>query len=259
MTNEFRLALIWLFAGTAGVFMAMNAVGGSFTGTEYLPVSNDSFYHARRILDTVADPAAFFEFDPRIHVPEGSWVPWPWLYDYLVAKIVVAVMFVTGSRDPGSILAHVPVFWVYVNVLLMMLICRQIGLTYLPTLLGCLGLALSPLVQALHGTGLVDHHFMELTFILLTTLGGLRWFADPDSPGKAAFIGFALGVAPGFHNALFILQIPLLITVYLVWYRGHVWSFRSLSWMAVALIVGTLHGAGRFGTVLAQVCSPIII
>lgn len=240
MTNEFRLILIWLFAGTAGVFMAMNAVGGSFTGVEYLPVGNDSFYHARRILDAIADPSAFFEFDQRIHVPEGSWVPWPWLYDFMMAKIVVAVMFVTGATDPGPILAHIPVFWVYINVLLMLLIARQLDLDYLSTLLAALGIALLPLMQALHATGLIDHHFVELTFILLVTLGGLRWFADPASVARAGFLGFVLGIAPGFHNALFILQIPVLVALYLCWSRGLGWSRSGVAWFAAGLVLGTI-------------------
>ncbi|MGB5622468.1 MAG: hypothetical protein WBN65_08245 [Gammaproteobacteria bacterium] len=240
MTSEFRLILIWLFAGTAGVFMAMNAVGGSFTGVEYLPVGNDSFYHARRILDAIADPSAFFEFDQRIHAPEGSWVPWPWLYDFMMAKIVVAVMFVTGASDPGPILAHIPVFWVYINVLLMILIARQLGLDYLSTLLAALGIALLPLTQALHATGLIDHHFVELTFILLATLGGLRWFADPASAARAGFLGFVLGIAPGFHNALFILQIPVLMAMYLCWSRGLGWSRSSVAWFSATLVLGTI-------------------
>lgn len=240
MTNEFRLTLIWLFAGTAGVFMAMNAVGGSFTGVEYLPVTNDSFYHARRILDAVADPSAFFEFDGRIHVPEGSWVPWPWLYDFMVSKIVVAVMLLTGRDDPLPILAHVPVFWVYINVLLVMLISRQVGLSYLPTFLACLAVALSPVTQALHATGLVDHHYVELTFVLLVALGGLRWFADPGSIAKGAFLGFVLAVAPGFQNGLFILQIPVLCACYLCWYRRMELSLQGVVAIAVAMATGTL-------------------
>ena len=33
-------------------------------GDEYLPFTNDSFYHARRILDLVADPSPLHEVDP---------------------------------------------------------------------------------------------------------------------------------------------------------------------------------------------------
>ena len=40
----------------------------------YLPVSHESFYHARRILDAVADPSAYYQLDASIHVPEGSWL-----------------------------------------------------------------------------------------------------------------------------------------------------------------------------------------
>ena len=36
----------------------------------------------------VEDPAGFYEFDPKIHAPEGSLLVWPWGYDYVIAKIV---------------------------------------------------------------------------------------------------------------------------------------------------------------------------
>ena len=66
--------------------IAANAAVG--LEAEYLPVSIDSFYHARRILDTAADPASFYQFDAKIHAPEGSLLPWPWGYDYAMGWIV---------------------------------------------------------------------------------------------------------------------------------------------------------------------------
>jgi hypothetical protein len=36
---------------------------------ESVPLGNDSFYHARRILDAVRDPSAFYQFDAKIHAP----------------------------------------------------------------------------------------------------------------------------------------------------------------------------------------------
>ena len=61
-------------------------------GGEYFPMGNDSFYHAARILEAVQDPAAFFQFDPKIHAPEGSLLVWPWGYDYFMAKLVGAAL-----------------------------------------------------------------------------------------------------------------------------------------------------------------------
>ena len=240
MTSEFRNTLIWLATGTIAVFMSMNAVTASYHAGEYLPVSNDSFYHARRILDTVEDPAQFFEFDERIHVPEGSWITWPWLYDYSTARLVAGIAKVTGVDDPVPILMYVPVFWAFVTIGLMLLIAGELGLSPLFRTIACLSVALSPLTQILHGTGVVDHHYMEYTFVLLVLLGGLRWFAMPESTARAVFLGFVLGIASGFHNGMFILQLPVLAGVYLMWSRGQHWQWPPILGISAGLTGGVL-------------------
>lgn len=240
MTDSFKNTVAWLLIGTIGVFMAMNAVSASFLSGEYLPVGNDSFYHARRILDTVHDPSAFFEFDDRIHVPEGSWITWPWLFDYMMAMLVSGIAKLTGSTNPVPILMYLPVFWLYLNVGLMMLVARELGLGLLYRSLAGLGVALSPLTQILHGTGSIDHHFAEFTFILLTLLGGLRWFGRPDLPARGVFLGFVLGIACGFHNGLFILQLPVLAAFAVLWARGFELSPRSVIGLAAGLLGGVI-------------------
>lgn len=240
MTEEFKGTIAWLLIGTIGVFMAMNAISASYLYGDYLPVGNDAFYHARRILDTVGNPAAFFEFDSRIHVPEGSWVPWPWLYDYLIAMLVGLIAWLTGSDNPVPILMYLPVFWLYINVGLMMLAARELGLNRIYAALAGLGVALSPLTQILHGTGSVDHHFAEYTFILLTLLGGLRWFGRPEATGRGVFLGFVLGIASGFHNALFILQLPVLGATAVLWLRGMQLPGKAVTALAAGLIGGAL-------------------
>jgi len=86
VTPAFRLTLIWIVGSMLAFIFAMNYLPASLVDGHYIPVSNDSFYHARRILDTAANPAAFYEFDNRINYPEGSWIVWPWGYDYLMAQ-----------------------------------------------------------------------------------------------------------------------------------------------------------------------------
>lgn len=240
MTESFKNTLIWLLAGTIGVAIAMTAVSASYSQGEYLPVGNDSFYHARRILDTVANPSSFFEFDPRIHVPEGSWISWPWFYDYFMAQQVRLVMLVTGATNPDPILMYIPVFWQYINIGLLLLIGIELGLPVLYRLLACLALALSPLAQVLHGTGVVDHHYMEFCMILASLLAGLRFFKRRDSMGRAAFLGFVLGIAPGIHNALFVLQIPMLGAFFLLWLRGASFPLRPLMVLAGAMLPALL-------------------
>lgn len=240
MTDAFKNTLMWLLIGTIAVFMAMNWASASFTGADYLPAGNDSFYHARRILDTWQDPSAFYEFDPRIHVPEGSWIVWPWLYDYLMARTLQVVTWITGAQDPMPALVYLPVFWAYVTIGLILTITAALRLPYILRIVGGLFAALLPLNQVLHGVGRVDHHFMEYTFVLLTLVAGMNWFALGRSRGFAALTGYSMGIACGFHNALFVLQIPVLLAFFICWVRGCQPDRGSTVWMVGSLLVGSL-------------------
>ena len=78
--------LLWLFASIVGVFFSMLVIDAALFEGDYIPMGNDSFYHARRMLDVAVGKRGLYQFDDRIHVPDGSWVPWPWAYDYLMGK-----------------------------------------------------------------------------------------------------------------------------------------------------------------------------
>ena len=75
---------LWVIASLIGIFFATLVVDSAFFEGEYIPMGNDSFYHAARMLDTAVGERGFYQFDNRIHVPDGSWIPWPWAYDYLM-------------------------------------------------------------------------------------------------------------------------------------------------------------------------------
>ena len=54
-----------------------SAIARLYTTAAYVdgqdsPVSNDSFYHATRIIDAAIGERGFYQFDSMIHVPEGS-------------------------------------------------------------------------------------------------------------------------------------------------------------------------------------------
>jgi hypothetical protein len=240
LTEAFKSTITWLLVGTVGVFVAMNWATASFTGNEYLPAGNDSFYHARRILDTYSDPSSFYEFDPRIHVPEGSWVTWPWFYDYAVGRLLRLLVPPESGRSPMAALVYFPVLWVYVTTGLILIISSLLRLPRPLQLLAGLCAAFLPLNQLLHGVGRVDHHFMEYTLVLMTLMAGLRWFDGPAMKERAAFLGFCLGIAPGMHNALFILQVPVLIAVLVTWVRGVMPGMPSMRYFAGFLMLGTL-------------------
>jgi asparagine N-glycosylation enzyme membrane subunit Stt3 len=232
--------LLWIGATGISVFLAMLVIDSAFFEGEYIPMGNDSFYHARRMLDTAIGERGFYQFDERIHVPDGSWIPWPWAYDYLMGQSARFVVWLSPTTDPLGFLAYVPVIWLAINAALFLAAARQAGLTLMFCAIAMLAFALSPFVQLMHMPGKVDHHFIEFSFVLLVTWLGLRWFSAPQSRASAIGLGLALGLAPGFHNGMFILQIPVLLAVGLHWLRGERLARRDLNALASTLLATTV-------------------
>lgn len=235
-----QLILWWLFAATFAVFACSLLYPSVHLGNEFLPLGNDSFYHARRILDTAANPSAFYEFDPKIHAPEGSLLTWPWGYDYLLGWIVRIAVKLGFSGPPIEFLIWIPVAAVVIPVGLMMLIARRLSLSVWSTGLAALCVAFSPLTQGLNAVGQIDHHYAEYIFVLATIALGLRWFARPDERRGAAALGVVLGIAPAIHNGLFILQLPVLGLMVLWWLQGIQVPRRAALVFSGALLVATL-------------------
>lgn len=237
--QRITLIALWLLAGSLAAIMATVLDSASFVDGRYIPAGNDAFYHARRILDAAIGTRGFYQFDAMIHVPEGSWITWPWAYDYLLAKALGVWLRISPASDPMAFLAYVPLTWVFVNTGLMLAICRRIGLSMELSAIALLAFALAPLTQQLHGVGMIDHHFIELTFSLASIWLGLGFFSKKSGRKDAIAYGFVLGIAPAFHNGLFILQIPVLAAACWLWWQGRpidrtqVWAFCG------ALAVGT--------------------
>ena len=231
---------IWIFASTVAVLACCVSLQSARLNGGYLPVGNDSFYHARRILDTARDPSSFYEFDTHIHAPEGSLLTWPWGYDYAMGWMVRIGMKLGLAQDPMSILAWIPVASVLLSVWLIILVARRLELSYAPTILAALCLALSPTTQLLHGVGQIDHHYVEFIFVLATLAGGLQWLKHPDDTQAAVTLGAILGVAPAIHNGLFILQLPFLIALFAFWLQGRSMSRKASAWFGATLVATTL-------------------
>ena len=104
----------------------------------------DSFYHARRILDAVAQPASFFQFDALMHVPEGSLVTWPWAYDYLMSLLVRAALALHLTADAMAALVHIPVVAFAVTIAIVAVLCRGLKLSTTATLLALLSHSVVP-------------------------------------------------------------------------------------------------------------------
>jgi asparagine N-glycosylation enzyme membrane subunit Stt3 len=219
MTDGFRLTIAWLAASVVALAVALAPLSAAFVDGHYVPIGPDSFYHARRILDTVANPADFYQFDPRMHVPEGGLIIWPWAYDYVMSLLVRAGLALGFSNDALSVLVHIPVFAFPVCLALVAAICRQLRLSVIATFLAMLATAALPLNQGLYGIGNIDHHFAEHLFVLASLASGMAWLRKPESTRRAALVGMILGIAPGVHTALFILQLPLSAALAIAWLR----------------------------------------
>ena len=106
-------------------------------------------------------------------------------------------------------------------------------------LLAMLCFALSPLTQLLHSVGMLDHHYIEHTFVLLCVWLGIRWFENLENVGRAIALGSVLGLALGFHNGLFVLQLLPLGALFILWLRKTDLPRKSSRSFAVALLVAT--------------------
>ncbi|MBT8137252.1 MAG: hypothetical protein KJO54_09600 [Gammaproteobacteria bacterium] len=241
MSDRGVVFFIWIGASLLAIVSALQYTDAALFGSQFIPVGNDSFYHARRILDAAFSARGFYQFDNTIHVPEGSWVTWPWAYDYLLSRLVRFVAWLSPGIAPMAVLAHVAVAWFVVNTGLFIAVCRQLRLPLPLLAVAALAFAGAQLNQQLHGLGTLDHHFIEQTFVLLSLWLGLRFFAT-GSGGAAIALGSVLGLATAFHSALFILQLPALATALLLWWRGSLPAPAVMFRLAAALVATTLLG-----------------
>lgn len=231
--------LIWLAVSCIAVLSCSLTRPATHIGDEYFPMGNDSFYHAVRILGAVHDPASFYEFDPKIHAPEGSLLTWPWGYDYFIAKIVRGALAVGIGSDALMVALWLPVAAVLFGTALLMLLARRLGLGDWAVALAGLCMALSASTQLLFGFGQLDHHYAEYMSILAALAAGLAWFRSP-STASAVALGVTFGVALAIHNGLFILQLPFLATAALHWLQDKRAPMRHALTFAAALLGASL-------------------
>lgn len=231
---------IWLLTAAIAALSCSLTFTAAHRGDEYVPVGNDAFYHARRILDAVRDPDNFYEFDQRIHAPEGSLLTWPWGYDYLMAKLVRVGLALGIASDPMAILTWLPTLAVFLSIGLLVLIARQLRLSPWPTAIAALCMALVPTTQQLYGPGEIDHHFAEHILVLAALAAGLYWMRDPSSMKRATLLGACLGIAPAIHNGLFVLQIPILVTAFALWLQQRKIPLQPALAFTAALLVSTV-------------------
>ena len=232
--------LIWALGAAVAVLVCALTLPTATWHGEHFPVGNDSFYHARRILDAVRDLSAFYQFDPRIHAPEGSLLVWPWGYDYVMALIVRLGLAAGLATNPVDVLIWIPVAAVPITIALMLAVARQVQLGTWMSTLAVLCMALTPTTHLLYAVGQIDHHYAELLFVLGALASGLAWLGNPQRLRYAALFGFVLGIAPAVHNGLFVLQVPLLATLAVSWLQGKQMPMKSSVTLAAVLLTATL-------------------
>ena len=237
--NRLTALLLWLAVGAVAALASALMWPSAHIGNEYIPFGNDSYYHATRILKAAEDPAAFYEFDPKIHAPEGSLLVWPWGYDYVMAKIVRAVQALGSDAAPLAILLWIPVGAAVIGAALLMLVARRLGLGNWAAALAGLCMALAPYTQLLYGLAQIDHHFAEHIFVLASLAAGLAWFRNPSVASGIA-LGCIFAIALAVHNALFVLLLPFLATALLLWLQGKQAPLRPTVAFAAALVIAAV-------------------
>lgn len=219
MSPAFRNTLIWIVGAFVLVLFALMPLSAAYLNGEYIPANADAFYHARRALDVAMTGQPVLQFDPRIHVPEGSWITWPWAYDSALGWITRAFGPFANEAAANRVLLRIPVFLAPVLILIAIGIAGQLRFSTTLTVLLVLGLAALPVVHLSFNVGNIDHHFAEGLWTALTLLVGMRFFASPRAMWPGIVLGLVLATALGVHNGLFILQLPVGLLFLLRWLR----------------------------------------
>lgn len=239
ISRQHAAMALWLLAAALGAIVMLSPAYVAVADGHYIPVGNDAFYHARRILGMIAEPSNLQQFDPLIHAPEGSMLAWPWGYDYAMSLLTRAGLALGLSSEPMAILDHIPVVALGIALVMVLLICRALELRTGAIALALLATALFPFNQALYSVGSIDHHFAEHIFVLGALGTGMAWLRAPESKARALAVGVALGVAPCIHNGLFVLQVPIVLTFAWAWVRRMELP-RSTAFFAAALVGATI-------------------
>jgi hypothetical protein len=221
LTPAFRYTLLWLAGSILAMFAAMAMLSAAYANGEFLPSNADAFYHARRILDSLFSGSPVIQFDDRIHVPEGSWLVWPWGFDTFVTSITRLFGPFASEAEANRVLMNIPPAAAAIAVGLVVIIARQLALPFFLAALFVLSFSSLPLVYMQFAVGNIDHHFAELLWTLGALSAGI-WFFSTNrlSYGAGITLGCVLGSAIAIHNGLFILQIPIAVTLGVFWLRG---------------------------------------
>lgn len=234
-----------LLLGAAGtglmLFCALSVRMSGYVDGEYIPQNADAFYHARRILDAVMSGQPVIQFDPRMHVPEGSWITWPWGYDQALASIVSMFGPYATEQDAARVLFHLPLTLIPVAVALLVWLTWQLRLPLGMSVLAVLSFAAIPKMFTNYALGQVDHHHAEQIWTLMLLNGAVWMLRVPASRAAPIFVGVVLGTGIAIQNGLFLLPVILVFAIAVAWLRGLPLPERDrLDALALTLFVTSL-------------------
>lgn len=169
------IALLARSLGYPGVFMDDGTVVLAF---------DDSSYHARLVHEAVANFPVVRSFDPLLNHPDGARVPWPPLYDWLLA--LVAWLFGGGPFLTDRVLAWAsPVFGVLAVVPIYFGARSLVGRVW--SLVAVALYALIPITVMYARLGNPDHHaWLAMLSASYLALSFAAIGPDKTTAGRAA-------------------------------------------------------------------------
>lgn len=217
--------LLWYLLYPAAFFIRLENLQNVLGSSGIFPISTDSYYHLRRIQETVERFPKVPDFDHYVNFPTGSVVSWSFGFDFLFAAIVKLTYVLSGGKgqpDSGWIWAVCvilpPLFGALIPCVVFW-IARTCFDARAGFLAGTLALILLPLQQT-SCVGYVDHHFFEalcFSFYFWGLAKGIR-----GSTVWPLLSGLAL--ATGFVCATIV---PILLPVHGLFLAAVFLSFRK--------------------------------
>ena len=235
----FRNLLVWILGAVLMAAFSMMGLSAAYADGQYIPAHNDAFYHARRILDAVMTGQPVAQFDTHMHVPEGSWVTWPWGFDTAMAALTRLFGPFATEQSAAVVLLHIPVFAGAVAVALVVWIANLLRLRLSLTVLLTIAFVCLPSVNSSYTVGNVDHDFAESLWTSLAFCCGIRFFRAGDRIAPAILAGLVLGSACAVHMSLFVLQVPFVAYYLIQWLRGETLPTRRATAAFTASLVAT--------------------
>lgn len=241
-----RLATVLALAGVAAACFALRSLGleeiFGRDGTVALDLG-DGAYHARLVAWSFANFPSFLTFDPYLAGPNGGAVPWPPLFDLLVAG--AARVLGVGADGTDAVLAWAgPLLGVFAVA---MVYAAARSLADRGTALGAAALYASFGITNEYGTvGNGDHHAFVATLAAIWLALSLAFVAKP-SARTGRIVALAVGLAlvraamlTGWNGSLLYVALAdgtLMLACTVIGGRRLLVAFGSSAWLSAALVI----------------------